>query len=213
MIIESKQELIDIFLEQLKQKDEEYVRSLKNQKRDIEALIERMRSQFKELRGSYKTQLMEIESAFEEERNKIIDNNENDIQDKFDEHKRQEDHFLELRAKEEEDYAKQLDSLRSKDANDQQEQKIKLETEMQILEKCMEDMKAVYKLNEEKLDFNHKVLFERQNVNATTLQALRKKERRHKENLNNIHTEYDNMSKSKKEENILLTEQYMRKTK
>jgi dynein regulatory complex protein 1 len=88
MIIESKQELIDIFLEQLKQKDEEYVRSLKNQKRDIEALIERMRSQFKELRGSYKTQLMEIESAFEEERNKIIDNNENDIQDKFDEHKR-----------------------------------------------------------------------------------------------------------------------------
>jgi hypothetical protein len=37
---------------------------------------------------------------------------------------------------------------------------------MQILEKCMEDMKAVYKLNEEKLEFNHKVLSERQNVNA-----------------------------------------------
>jgi len=29
---------------------------------------------------------------------------------------------------------------------------------MQILEKCMEDMKAVYKLNEEKLDFNRQVL-------------------------------------------------------
>jgi hypothetical protein len=29
---------------------------------------------------------------------------------------------------------------------------------MQILEKCMEDMKAVYRLNEEKLDFNTKVL-------------------------------------------------------
>ena len=46
--------------------------------------------------------------------------------------------------------------MRSKDANNQAEQKIKLEKEMQILEKCMEDMKAVYRLNEEKLDFNTK---------------------------------------------------------
>lgn len=38
---------------------------------------------------------------------------------------------------------------------------------MQILEKCMEDMKAVYKLNEEKLDFNKKVLRERKSVNST----------------------------------------------
>ena len=50
------------------------------------------------------------------------------------------------------------------DANKQAEQKIKLETEMQILEKCMEDMKAVYKLNQEKLRFNHAVLEERQTV-------------------------------------------------
>jgi dynein regulatory complex protein 1 len=50
----------------------------------------------------------------------------------------------------------------SQDANKQAEQKIKLETEMQILEKCMEDMKAVYKLNQEKLGFNYDVLNERQ---------------------------------------------------
>ena len=52
----------------------------------------------------------------------------------------------------------------SQDANKQAEQKIKLETEMQILEKCMEDMKAVYRLNYEKLIFNFEVLSERQNV-------------------------------------------------
>lgn len=39
---------------------------------------------------------------------------------------------------------------------------------MQILEKCMEDMKAVYRLNEEKLEFNKKVLMERETVNKTT---------------------------------------------
>ena len=45
--------------------------------------------------------------------------------------------------------------MRSEDANNQAEQKIKLEKEMQILEKCMEDMKAVFRNNEEKLEFNN----------------------------------------------------------
>ena len=55
--------------------------------------------------------------------------------------------FLDKRQKEEEENARQLEEVMSQDANKQAEQKIKLETEMQILEKCMEDMKAVYELN------------------------------------------------------------------
>ena len=66
-----------------------------------------------------------------------------------------------------------MEDLRSKDANDQAEQKIKLEKEMQILEKCMEDMKAVYRLNEEKLGFNTKVLMERSSVNSKTCKMLK----------------------------------------
>lgn len=63
----------------------------------------------------------------------------------------------------------------SQDANKQAEQKIKLETEMQILERCMEDMKAVYKLNEEKLGFNHDVLMQRQAVYDRQFKTLRVK--------------------------------------
>lgn len=61
--------------------------------------------------------------------------------------------------------AQLLETLRSKDANDQADQKIQLEKEMQTLEKCMEDMKAIFKLNDEKLKFNFKVLREREKVN------------------------------------------------
>lgn len=63
----------------------------------------------------------------------------------------------------------------SQDANKQAEQKIKLETEMQILEKCMEDMKAVYKLNQEKLGFNYDVLNERQQVYLKQKKGLKQK--------------------------------------
>ena len=45
----------------------------------------------------------------------------------------------------------ELEDLKTTHANDQADQKIKLEKEMQILQKCMEDMKAVFRLNERKL--------------------------------------------------------------
>jgi len=77
----------------------------------------------------------------------ILDRNRQEIEQLFNEHKIVETSFLEKRQKEEEENAKQLEEVMSQDANKQAEQKIKLETEMQILEKCMEDMKAVYKLN------------------------------------------------------------------
>jgi len=85
---------------------------------------------------------------------------------------------MQQRGLKEEEYNRDLEKLRTSDANDQAEQKIKLEKEMQVLQRCMEDMKAVYKLNEEKLEFNHKVLSDREKVNKSTLESLKKKDRR-----------------------------------
>ena len=64
---------------------------------------------------------------------------------------------------------------RVKHANVNSEQKIKLEKEMQTLEKCMEDMKAIFKLNNEKLVFNFRVLREREIVNKAQKTMLRDK--------------------------------------
>lgn len=61
---------------------------------------------------------------------------------------------------------------------------------MQILEKCMEDMKAVYRLNEEKLDFNTKVLNERAAVNTKTKDTLKRKKRRYLQIVSTVKKEY-----------------------
>ena len=50
----------------------------------------------------------------------------------------------------------------------------------------MEDMKAVYKLNQEKLDFNHKVLQERESVNTKTIKNLKKRENKCKDTFRDI---------------------------
>ena len=57
---------------------------------------------------------------------------------------------------------------------------------MQILEKCMEDMKAIYTLNEEKLKFNYEVLFEREGVNKKMMKVLQNRRRRAKITLSEV---------------------------
>ena len=113
------------------------------------------------MRDHYDQQLQSIEADFDRERTAILSRNKEEIEQLFNDHKKIESDYLDKRLDEESANAKQLEEVMSQDANNQAKQKITLETEMQILEKCMEDMKAVYKLNQEKLEFNYNVLNER----------------------------------------------------
>lgn len=142
---------------------------------DIDSLIACMKTQFIEMRNNYDQQLQTIEQEFDRERVDILDRNKAEIEQLFNLHKTVETNYLDRRQKDEQENAKQLEEVMTFDANKQAEQKIKLETEMQILEKCMEDMKAVYRLNQEKLNFNYDVLNERQQVYLKQMKGLKQK--------------------------------------
>lgn len=131
----------------------------------------------------------------------------------FQDQKALEIEFMNMRSRKEDEYTKELEKLRTQDANDQAEQKIKLEKEMQILQMCMEDMKAVYRLNEEKLDFNHKVLADREKVNKITLDNLKKKERKFKEVKNTVKIKFEAQSTKFEKDNKGMTKDYKRFTK
>ena len=77
---------------------------------------------------------MNIEASFNTERQKILNRNNEEIKNLFQEQKQLEEDFMEQRQQKEEEYNKELETLRTQDANDQAEQKIKLEKEMQILQ-------------------------------------------------------------------------------
>lgn len=110
------------------------------------------------MRQDYHDQIEYIEAAFIRERSEIIQRNGEEIAQLFAQHSKIESEYMQKKGKQTEEYLVELEKIRTSDANDQAEQKIKLEKEMQILQKCMEDMKAVYKLNEAKLEFNLEVL-------------------------------------------------------
>ena len=70
-ITASKDRLIKQFQQELKIKDEEYVKMLKSQAEDIELLIKRMRQQFYQLRKEYELQLENVEQQFLNERMEV----------------------------------------------------------------------------------------------------------------------------------------------
>lgn len=77
----------------------------------------------------------------------------------------------------------------------------------------MEDMKAVYALNQEKLEFNHKVLKERERVNTSTKESLKKRERKFQEVLRVIIDKYETMTKKYEHANKVMTKDYKKFTK
>lgn len=176
-IIEGKNKIIEDFLKELKEKENFYVKALRGQESDIEKMITLMRKQYISLRDEYLLQLVAIEDAFMAERNELIKANRNEIDDLFRKHKELEDKNTHARQTLEEENADELERKREEDANTLQKTKISVETNLQGLETYMEDMKAVYQLNLEKLQYNVKILKERKGENETTKEDLNKRKR------------------------------------
>ena len=84
---------------------------------------------------------------------------------------------------------------------------------MQILEKCMEDMKAVYRLNEEKLDFNTKVLGERSVVNQKAKDMLKKRSQMFKQYVRDVKGAFKEQLAKDQKFNLDKTAEFKRFTK
>ena len=212
-IISSKDSLISEFRLELKGKDEEYVKSLKQEGEDITQLISRMRKQYQDLQNEYGTELSQIEEAFMRERDELLSANKTEIDALFDRRRQMEIQFMEMKQEREEGYADEIASLRVKDAEDYSKLKIKLETDIQTLEQQLEEMRATYQLNTEKLEYNYRVLTERDMENSTTLAQQKRKESRLKDALANYIQKYNTQDSKHKQVNQELTDEYRRITK
>ncbi|CAE7255304.1 DRC1 [Symbiodinium pilosum] len=155
-IIESKDRRIEDFKTELKNKDEEYIKMLKQQSLDITTLITKMREQYHALRQHYEKELEDIEQAFEDERKEMLQKNKAEIEVALFEKRRQmeENEFLERRQERERGFQQQIEELRTDNADGYNKCKIALEKGIQELEQHLEKMLATYLLNKEKLEYN-----------------------------------------------------------
>merc|ERR1719171_725379 len=119
---------------------------------------------------------------------------------------------MDARRRRYEDDQKQLEAQRVQDAEDFNILKIKLETEIQTLEQQLEEMRATYQLNQEKLDYNYRVLVERDSENTNTIKQQKKKLTRMADILSTLKARYAREERRFRTENQDLTEEYKRIT-
>lgn len=74
-------------------------------------------------------------------------------------------------------------------------------------------MKAVYRLNEEKLGFNHKVLKEKEQVSLTTIKGLKKRQQKFKEVLRTVKDKFESLTKKYAKDNKAMTKDYKKFTR
>lgn len=213
-IIEGKDRRIRDFQTELKNKDEEYVRTLKQQSGDITSLITKMREQYHAMRRGYDQQLDEIESAFEQERADLLSANKAEIEGLFEKRRQMEEtEFLEERQKRELKFQKEIEELRTRDSDEYNQCKIKMEQSIQEFEQHHERMIATYQLNQTKLEYNNEVLAERYKEHSVIQSHYKNRLSKLRGTHSKLIDRYRKLDNEYKEKNTQLTAEYKRLTR
>ncbi|RMZ94279.1 Dynein regulatory complex 1 [Brachionus plicatilis] len=211
-MIEEKNKLINDFKQELKYKDDIYVKALKKYAEDIDLLIERMKDQTYNMRKFYMEELVNIENAFINERKDLLDKHRKEWDEKMEERKTKEIAFLEERFKRVERNENELNMLRVKDSEEYNEIKIKLENDLQIMEQRLQQMKATYQLNQEKLEYNFQVIQKRDEENTKTKAQQKRKITKLQDVLTSLKKKLAKQIKQYNDESQQLAEEYKRVT-
>ncbi|XP_064597310.1 dynein regulatory complex protein 1-like isoform X2 [Liolophura sinensis] len=209
-MIDEKNKLISDFQTELKAKDDQYVKDLKKQAEDVDLMIERMEEQIKNLSKAYREELNQCEKAFVTERSELLEMHRKKWEERMVLRREKEVEFLKTREKRVEEYENQLQLLRIQDSEEYNMVKIRLETDVQILEQQLQQMRATYQLNQEKLEYNFQVLKKRDDENTITKSQQKRKITRLQDVLNGLKIRLAKQEKQYRDENQSLTEDYKR---
>jgi len=211
-VVAEKDKLIGDLQMELKSKDDQYVKDLRKQAEDIDLMLERMEEQMKSLRRAYREELDTIENAFFTERKGLLEVQQKKELGATEQRQEKEVEYVKLRVKRVNDFDSQLQTLRVQDAEEYNMVKIKLETDVQILEQNLQQMKATYQLNQEKLEYNFQVLKKRDEENTITKSQQKRKITRLQDLLNNLKQKLKKQEKGYGDENQSLTDDLKRIT-
>lgn len=211
-MIDEKDKLIHELQQELKSKDDQYVKHLKKQAEDVDLILERMEDQAKTLLKAYREELAVIETSFTTERRDLLDIQQKEWEKAMGERSSREKDFLEARERRIGENEQQIQHLRVQNAEEFNRIKIKLEIDIQILQQQIQQMKATFQLNAEKLEYNFQVLKKRDEENTVTISQQKRRVTRLQDTLNNLRAKLIKQEKSCQVELQALMEEYRKNT-
>jgi len=211
-LTENKDKLINEYINELKQKEDFYVKELEREAEEIDLLLERMDQQYHTFRDTLQQEIDQIEKAYMTERTELIEKNINEINELYDIRRQKEEQYEKDRSERVDEQMKSLETLRVNDSDEYTSVKIKLEIDVQVLEQQLQQMRATYQLNTEKLEYNYQVLNKREEENIAILTSQKRKITRLSDIINVLHNKINNQDKQFNQENQSLNEDFKRIT-
>ena len=209
---DEKDKLINEFQLELKAKDDQYVKHLKKQAEDVDLVLERMEEQAKTLMKAHHEELTQIETSFASERRELVDSQRAEWEEKMKDRNMTEKDFLEERQKRIDRNEADVQHLRVRNAEEFNRIKIKLENDIQILQQQIQQMKATFQLNAEKLEYNFQVLKKRDEENTVTMSQQKRRITRLQDTLNTLKGKLSKQEKSCQDELQGLMDDYRKNT-
>ncbi|XP_053483644.1 dynein regulatory complex protein 1-like [Ictalurus furcatus] len=209
-IIEDKNKLINELQQELKGRDDRFVKDRKREVEEVDLLIERMQGQISSLKKDCRKELDLIESSLGDERRDLLTAHKNKWEHQREERSDKELEYLLQRMKMLEEYESLLDRLRAESAEESNKIRIKLETDVQCLEQDLQVRKATYQLNQEKLEYNVQMLKKYEEEYAISKAQQIRRVTRLQDTRNNLKKRRAVQEKQSHEEIQSLTNKYKR---
>jgi dynein regulatory complex protein 1 len=212
-IIRSKDRLITELNSELRNKDEEYVKALLKQTKDIDLLIMRMREQIIQLVKEYELQLEKIEISFENERKELLKQNDKELEEHKQKRRDQEKKYIDDRKVRLEEFEEEIEQLRNQELERHAIAKKELNDQINALEQAIDKLRGEYHLHSEKLKYFYDGLQHRKEANENANKYNQRKINSLRNDLTGIKAKYARDDKKFKTANNEITEQYKRLSK
>ncbi|KAL4435227.1 hypothetical protein ABPG77_001909 [Micractinium sp. CCAP 211/92] len=161
-VIESKQATVGAVRALLARRDDQFVRLLRKQAEETDGLIASMHGQSEVLKAVQERELEAVEAAYMQDRSELLAAQKAELAVLLEKRSAAEADFMEQYLSACEQYENELERLRTEGLAEHGALKRKLEADVASLEVHLDSVKAIYLLNADKLDYNHRVLVERE---------------------------------------------------
>ncbi|KAJ9601346.1 hypothetical protein L9F63_000484, partial [Diploptera punctata] len=206
-LIAQKDMLIAELKKELKIADECFDKDQKKQKEDLWLLAERIDSQVKVMKRAYKQELKLIEDVMDSERTQLMEANNKKWESLYRERSQLEEKHMDLKFKAVDEHEDAIYQVAVEHQEKFREIKIKLETDIQILQQELEQVKAQCLMNSEKLVYNFQVLKKREEENLIVRAEQKRRINRLRDNVNALRKKVAETEKSMNSESTKLTEE------
>lgn len=212
LVINQKIKMIKLLQEIGKTAEEAYVKDLKRENDDIELISKRMEAHVKDMQIKFTNALTKIQETLFEDRSKTLNNHLKKSEGSWKARTLREMEMICLNLEEKDNYTQELDEIRNRGFEEFSIMRNKLERDVMTHEQQLQQMKAIYQLNQEKLQYNHEILRNREEENSIIKAQQKRRITKLQDNLNILRQKQVKQEKTQKSKVASLSEDYARVT-